>query len=115
MRNALMINPAVTASVYEDGAFSPLFPSCRSLLEPIRTSNPFATYLEASCEKIEPDKKVRPIACGCDYTTALVITPGGCSLLCCAVLVMLSLVLASRKQGDKQEHAFLTGQNLQTL
>eukprot|EP00882_Tetradesmus_deserticola_P001020 GHRQ01001105.1.p1 GENE.GHRQ01001105.1~~GHRQ01001105.1.p1 ORF type:complete len:649 (+),score=345.14 GHRQ01001105.1:241-2187(+) len=45
--------------------FTPMLPSTavgtvefRSLLEPIRTSNPFATYLEASCEKIDPDKKV---------------------------------------------------------
>lgn len=31
----------------------------RSLLEPIRTSNPYATYLEASCDRIDSDKKVQ--------------------------------------------------------
>lgn len=31
---------------------------CRSLLEPIRTSNPFATYVEAACDSLDVDKKV---------------------------------------------------------
>ncbi|KAF8058293.1 SPAC3A11.07 [Scenedesmus sp. PABB004] len=45
--------------------FTPMLPSTavgtvefRSLLEPIRTSNPFATYLEASCERLDPEAKV---------------------------------------------------------
>jgi hypothetical protein len=31
---------------------------CRSLLEPIRTSNPFATYVEAACDNLDVEKKV---------------------------------------------------------
>lgn len=31
---------------------------CRSLLEPIRTSNPTAVYVEAACDSLDPDKKV---------------------------------------------------------
>lgn len=30
----------------------------RSLLEPIRNSNPFATYFEATCNQIDVEKKV---------------------------------------------------------
>lgn len=30
----------------------------RSLLEPIRNSNPYVTYFEANCDSIDPDKKV---------------------------------------------------------
>lgn len=37
---------------------APLY-CCRSLLEPIRTSNPFATYVEAACDSLDHDKKVR--------------------------------------------------------
>ncbi|KIZ07869.1 NADH dehydrogenase [Monoraphidium neglectum] len=45
--------------------FTPMLPSTavgtiefRSLLEPIRNCNPFATYFEATCDAIDPDKKV---------------------------------------------------------
>eukprot|EP00878_Enallax_costatus_P005917 GHUV01006208.1.p1 GENE.GHUV01006208.1~~GHUV01006208.1.p1 ORF type:complete len:338 (+),score=70.72 GHUV01006208.1:311-1324(+) len=45
--------------------FTPMLPSTavgtvefRSLLEPIRTSNPYAAYLEASCDRVDADKKV---------------------------------------------------------
>ncbi|KAG2487513.1 hypothetical protein HYH03_013931 [Edaphochlamys debaryana] len=45
--------------------FTPMLPSTavgtvefRSLLEPIRTSNPCVTYLEAECEELNPDSKV---------------------------------------------------------
>lgn len=35
----------------------------RSLLEPIRNSNPYVTYFEATCDSIDPVNKVRP-GCG---------------------------------------------------
>ncbi|EFJ45820.1 hypothetical protein VOLCADRAFT_105834 [Volvox carteri f. nagariensis] len=45
--------------------FTPMLPSTavgtvefRSLLEPIRTSNPCVTYLEAQCETLDPEAKV---------------------------------------------------------
>lgn len=45
--------------------FTPMLPSTavgtvefRSLLEPIRAANPFATYFEASCDKLDVEKKV---------------------------------------------------------
>lgn len=45
--------------------FTPMLPSTavgtvefRSLLEPIRTSNPFATYVEAACDSLDHEKKV---------------------------------------------------------
>lgn len=45
--------------------FTPMLPSTavgtvefRSLLEPIRNSNPFATYFEANCDSIDPVNKV---------------------------------------------------------
>ncbi|KXZ46318.1 hypothetical protein GPECTOR_45g188 [Gonium pectorale] len=45
--------------------FTPMLPSTavgtvefRSLLEPIRTSNPCVTYLEAECDSLDPDAKV---------------------------------------------------------
>lgn len=42
-----------------DGHHSlPPAPISRSLLEPIRTSNPYATYLEASCDSLDPHAKV---------------------------------------------------------
>lgn len=37
---------------------------CRSLLEPIRTSNPTAVYVEAACDSLDPDKKVCSAAGG---------------------------------------------------
>lgn len=47
--------------------FTPMLPSSavgtvefRSLLEPIRISNPFATYFEADCERLDVHKKVGP-------------------------------------------------------
>ncbi|GBG00600.1 NADH dehydrogenase [Raphidocelis subcapitata] len=45
--------------------FTPMLPSTavgtiefRSLLEPIRNSNPFATYFEATCDQIDHEKKI---------------------------------------------------------
>jgi NADH:ubiquinone reductase (non-electrogenic) len=34
----------------------------RSLLEPIRTSNPFVTYFEATCDTIDTNNKVGGVA-----------------------------------------------------
>ena len=31
----------------------------RSLLEPVRVANPFVTYFEAACDKVDMDNKVR--------------------------------------------------------
>jgi NADH:ubiquinone reductase (non-electrogenic) len=45
--------------------FTPMLPSTavgtvefRSLLEPVRLSNPFVNYIEAACDKLDVEKKV---------------------------------------------------------
>jgi hypothetical protein len=75
---------------------------CRSLLEPIRTSNPFATYVEAACDSLDHEKKVR--------TAVLHSQPhSSCGAMVVSLISTLHCAMLGRHPVQQRKHLFDVG------